>query len=98
MLGSPLPTSSGTNSIPDWEEDPPYGNKDSIYPSHDHEMIARAPILHPGTWRVGLDETLEMEGTFSPTFKGNNNKVWSILHKMLSATAAWQLVVKFTAS
>jgi hypothetical protein len=76
---------------PDWEEDPLYGNEDSIYPSYDEEMIARAPILHPGTWHVGMDETLEMEGQFSATFRGDNNKVWSILHKMLSATAAWQV-------
>jgi hypothetical protein len=45
-----------------------------------------------------MDETLETEGTFYPIFKGDNHKVWSILHKMLSGTAAWLLIVKFTAS
>ena len=47
---------------PDWEEDLPYGKEGSIYPSYDQEMIARAPILQPGTWCVGRDEHLETEG------------------------------------
>jgi hypothetical protein len=82
---------------PNWEEDPPYGNEDSIYPSYDEEMIARAPILKPGTWHFGLNKTLETDGPFSTNFRGNNNKVWLILHAMLSTSGAWQHVKKFTA-
>ena len=68
---------------PNWDEDPPYGDEDSTYPSYDEEMIARAPILKPGTWRFGQDEFLETGGPFAANFKGNNMKVWSILHAML---------------
>jgi hypothetical protein len=54
---------------PNWEEDPPYGVEDSIYPSYDKEMIARVPILKLGTWRFGLNKTLEMED-LSPRSSG----------------------------
>jgi hypothetical protein len=60
-------------------------------------MIARAPILKSGTWQFGQDESLETEGPFAANFKGDNMKVWSILHAMLSTTGAWQRVKKFTA-
>ena len=33
---------------PDWDDDPPFGEEGSEYPSYDEEMIARAPILTPG--------------------------------------------------
>ncbi len=82
---------------PDWDEDPPYGDEDSTYPSYDEEMIAHATIFKPGTWRVGQDEFLKTEGPFAANFKGDNMKVWLILHVMLSTTGAWQHVKKFTA-
>jgi hypothetical protein len=82
---------------PNGDDDPPYGKEDSIYPSYDKEMIARAPILKPGTWRDGQEEHLETSGPFAANFKGDNMKVWSILHAMLSTTGAWQHVKKFTA-
>ena len=61
-------------------------------------MIAHVPILKPGTWRLGLNETLEMNEPFSTNFRGNNNKVWLILYAMLSTSGASQHVKKFTAS
>jgi hypothetical protein len=82
---------------PDGDDDPPYGEDESIYPSYDEEMIARAPILHPGTWRFGQDEHLETSGPFAVNFRGDNMKVWGILHAMLSNTGAWQHVKKFSA-
>ncbi len=60
---------------PKWDDDPPYGDEDSIYPSYDKEMIARAPILKPGTWHDGQDEHLETEGPFAVNFKGDNMMV-----------------------
>ena len=82
---------------PDGDDDPPYGEDDSKYPSYDEEMIARAPILKPGTWSVGQEDHLEIDGPFASNFRGDNMKVWSILHAMLSTTGAWQHVKKFTA-
>jgi hypothetical protein len=82
---------------PDGDDDPPYGEDDSKYPSYDEEMIARAPILLPGTWRFGQDEHLETSGPFAVNFRGDNMKVWGILHAMLSNTGAWQHVKKFSA-
>ena len=61
-------------------------------------LSIRPMTRKPGTWRFGMDEHLETERTFYPIFKSNNHKVWSILHKMLSTTSAWQLIVKFTPS
>ena len=43
------------------------------------------------------DKHLETSGPFAVNFKGDNMKVWSILHAMLSTTGAWQHVKKFTA-
>jgi hypothetical protein len=83
---------------PGWEDDLPFGHEDSIYPSYYDEMNARVPILKPGAWHFGLDETLGMEGPFSANFRGNNNKVWLILYAMLSTSGASQHVKKFTAS
>ena len=60
-------------------------------------MIVHAPILKPGTWREGQEEHLETDGPFAVNFKGDNMKVWSILHAMLSTIGAWQHVKKFSA-
>jgi hypothetical protein len=83
---------------PGWRTDPPYGDPDSAYPSHDEEMIARAPILRTGVWRSEEgNETFEQNGPFALTFITNSKKVRSILHAMLSNTGAWQHVKKFAA-
>jgi hypothetical protein len=50
---------------PDWDDDPPFGEEGSEYPSYDEEMIARTPILTPGTWRAGQEDHLEIDGPFA---------------------------------
>ena len=75
--------------IPPYEDHDPPRN----YPSHDAEMIARAPILEDGD--IDPDQTalalkaLEDSGPFCASFRTDMVTVWNILYEMFGQTPAW---------
>mgnify|MGYP006185970011 FL=1 len=80
------------------DRDPPFEDEDepSAYGSHDHETIARCPILADSAdYDLEYDE-LEIQGPFVPTYITDSKKVWSILHALFSTSSVWQHVKKFT--
>ena len=73
------------------DRDPPFEDED-----HDHETIARCPILADSAdYDLEYDE-LEIQGPFVPTYITDSKKVWSILHALFSTSSVWQHVKKFT--
>ena len=69
---------------PDGAYDPPVGDQDSQYRSYDEEMVARAPICHPGA--VGCPDT----GIhLTATFMNDMTRVWEILHDLFGKQTAW---------
>jgi hypothetical protein len=82
----------------DEDDDPPFGDEDTVYASTDHETITRCPIVTEDIdWDLQWDE-IELQGPFVPTFLTDSKKVWSILHALFSASSVWQHVKKFTAT
>ena len=71
-------------------EDPPCGNADSAYTTHDEELEARAPILTTlDYYNVRTNDEYEKAGPFHPAFQSDTKKAWSVLHSLWSTTGAW---------
>jgi hypothetical protein len=99
VLGVPLVYVIRHVSTPDLaRDDDEFGDEDSKYTSHDHEMITRCPIVSDDCdWDLEWDE-LEVKGPFVPTFLADSKKVCAILHALFSTSSVWQHVKKFTAT
>jgi hypothetical protein len=80
------------------DEDPAFGEDDSKYTSHDHEMITCCPILMEDCDYDLSYDVLKIQGPFVPTFLTDSKKVWAILHMLFSTSSIWQNVKKFTAT
>jgi len=80
------------------DEDPAFGEDDSKYTSHDHEMITCCPILMEDCDYDLSYNVLKIQGPFVPTFLTDSKKVWAILHMLFSTSSIWQNVKKFTAT
>jgi hypothetical protein len=81
----------------DKDEDPPFGEKDTMYTSVDMETTARAPILSDNANYDQEYDDLEAYGPFVPSFLTDTKKVWSILLTCFGISSAWQHVKKFAA-
>jgi hypothetical protein len=69
------------------ERDPAFGDNDTAYTSHDHEMITCCPILTEDcNYDLSFDE-LELQGPFVPTFLTDSKKVWAIPHALFSTSS-----------
>jgi hypothetical protein len=99
VLGVPLVYAIRHLLTPDLDrDDPEFGDDDSKYTSHDHEMITCCPIVFEDyDWDLEWDE-LKVKGPFVPTFLTDSKKVWAILHALFLTSSVWQHVKKFTAT
>ena len=57
------------------------------YPTMEHEMVARAPILAPGA--TGNATTLEANGPFTQSFITDRSEVWSKLAVIFGNSESW---------
>ncbi len=99
MLGVPLVYVIRHKLLPEDEsDDPTLGDVDeeSQYTSHDHEMIARCPIVETRRYTPYTGGDSKTEGPFVPTFLTDSKKVWAVLHTLFSTSSVWQHVKKFT--
>ncbi len=67
--------------VPGEAVDPTYGDADSVYASHDEELVARSSILKKltGAALTKSDEQLEKAGPFTDTFLMDSAKVYDLL-------------------
>ena len=57
------------------------------YPTIEHEMVARSPILAPGS--TGDVPTLEAKGPFTQSFITDRSEVWAKLAVIFGSAGCW---------
>jgi hypothetical protein len=68
-------------------DDPPTGDADSVYESHDEEVIARHRIINQASATRTLKQH-EKSGPFTEEYLSDRKRVWDLLSSVLSETDA----------
>ena len=75
-------------------DDPPMGAADSIYMSHDDEVVARHRIVDQASATRALKQH-EKSGPFTEIYLSDRMRVWDLLSSMLGETDASAVIKPF---